>query len=240
MLCGALATAAEPDTLNAQQRFTREVYQELVQINTTASVGDTYQAAQAMAARLKAAGFPDEDIHVFETAPKRGDLVARLHGTGKRKPILLMAHIDVVEAKREDWTTDPFQLVEKDGYFYGRGTGDDKYMAATFVSNLIRYKQEHYKPDRDLILVLETDEESGDPSRYGIGWRVENHRDLIDAQFALNEGGGVGVKDGRAIYNSIQTSEKVFQSFWLEVHNAGGHSSQPRHDNAIYELAAGH
>ena len=162
MLCGALATAAEPDTLNGQQRFARVVCQQLVQINTTASVGDTYQAALAMAARLKAAGFPDEDIHVFETAPKRGDLVARLHGTGKRKPILLMAHIDVVEAKREDWTTDPFQLVEKDGYFYGRGTGDDKYMAATFVSNLIRYKQEHYKPDRDLILVLETDEQSGD------------------------------------------------------------------------------
>jgi acetylornithine deacetylase/succinyl-diaminopimelate desuccinylase-like protein len=238
-LCGNVSTAAETDsTLNSQQRFAREVYQELVQINTTASVGDTYQAAQAMAARLRAAGFPDEDIHVFETAPKRGDLVARLHGTGKRKPILLMAHIDVVEAKREDWTTDPFQLVEKDGYFYGRGTGDDKYMAATFISNLIRYKQEHYKPDRDLIVVLETDEESGDPTHYGIGWLVQNHRDLIDAEFALNEGGGVGVKDGRPIYNSIQTSEKVFQSFWLEVHNPGGHSSQPRRDNAIYELAA--
>jgi acetylornithine deacetylase/succinyl-diaminopimelate desuccinylase-like protein len=234
-----LATAAGTDTLNPQQRFAREVYQELVQINTTASVGDTYQAAQAMAARLKAAGFPDEDVHVFQTAPKRGDLVARLHGTGKRKPILLMAHIDVVEAKREDWTTDPFQLVEQDGYFYGRGSGDDKYMAATFLSNLIRYKQEHYKPDRDLILVLETDEETGDPAKYGIGWLVQNHRDLIDAEFALNEGGGVGVKDGKPIYNSIQTSEKVFQSFWLEVHNAGGHSSQPRRDNAIYELAAG-
>jgi acetylornithine deacetylase/succinyl-diaminopimelate desuccinylase-like protein len=239
-LCSNVSTAAGTDTaLNSQQRFAREVYQELVQINTTASVGDTYQAAQAMAARLKAAGFPDEDIHVFETAPKRGDLVARLHGTGKHKPILLMAHIDVVEAKREDWTTDPFQLVEKDGYFYGRGTGDDKYMAATFISNLIRYRQEHYKPDRDLIVVLETDEESGDPTHYGIGWLVQNHRDLIDAEFALNEGGGVGVKDGKPIYNSVQTSEKVFQSFWLEVHNPGGHSSQPRRDNAIYELAAG-
>lgn len=235
----SLANSADSDTLNPQQHFAREIYRELVQINTTASVGDTYQAAQAMAARLKAAGFPDEDIHVFETAPKRGNLVARLRGTGKRKPILLMAHIDVVEAKREDWTTDPFQLVEKDGYFYGRGTGDDKYMAATFVSNLIRYEQEHYKPDRDLILVLETDEESGDPAKYGIGWLVQNHRDLIDAEFALNEGGGVGVKSGKPIYNSIQTSEKVFQSFWLEVHNPGGHSSQPRRDNAIYELAAG-
>jgi acetylornithine deacetylase/succinyl-diaminopimelate desuccinylase-like protein len=238
-LAGTLACAAETDTLNPQQHFAHNVYQELVEINTTASVGDTYRAAQAMAVRLKAAGFPDDDIHVFETAPKRGDLVARLRGTGKHKPILLMAHIDVVEAKRADWTTDPFQLVEKDGYFYGRGSGDDKYMAATFVSNLIRYKQEHYKPDRDLILVLETDEETGDPTRYGIGWLVQNHRDLIDAEFALNEGGGVGVKDGKPMYNSIQTSEKVFQSFWLEVRNPGGHSSQPRHDNAIYELAAG-
>jgi acetylornithine deacetylase/succinyl-diaminopimelate desuccinylase-like protein len=236
---GSAYATAETDALNPQQRFAREIYQELVQINTTASVGDTYQAAQAMAARLKAAGFPDEDVHLFETAPKRGNLVARLHGTGKHKPILLMAHIDVVEAKREDWTTDPFQLVEKDGYFYGRGSGDDKYMAATFISNLIRYKQEHYKPDRDLIVVLETDEEAGDPTQYGIGWLVENHRDLIDAEFALNEGGGVGVKDGKPLYNSIQTSEKVFQSFWLEVHNSGGHSSQPRRDNAIYELAAG-
>jgi acetylornithine deacetylase/succinyl-diaminopimelate desuccinylase-like protein len=238
-LAGAGVHAAGTDTLNPQQRFAREIYQELVEINTTASVGDTYLAAQAMAARLKTAGFPDEDVRVFQTAPKRGDLVARLRGTGQRKPILLMAHIDVVEAKREDWTTDPFQLVEKDGYFYGRGTGDDKYMAATFVSNLIRYKQEHYRPDRDLILVLETDEESGDPTRYGIGWLLDNHRDLLDAEFALNEGGGVGVKEGKPIYNSIQTSEKVFQSFWLEVRNPGGHSSQPRRDNAIYELAAG-
>jgi acetylornithine deacetylase/succinyl-diaminopimelate desuccinylase-like protein len=238
-LLSHLVLAAQSDTLNAQEQFAREVYQELVQINTTASAGDTYQAAQAMAARLKAAGFPDEDIHVFQTAPKRGNLVARLRGTAKRKPILLMAHIDVVEAKREDWTTDPFQLVEKDGYFYGRGTSDDKYMAATFVSNLIRYKQEHYKPDRDLILVLETDEESGDPAVTGIGWLLQNHRDLLEAELALNEGGGVGVKDGRPIYNSIQTSEKVFQSFWLEVRNPGGHSSQPPRDNAIYELAAG-
>jgi acetylornithine deacetylase/succinyl-diaminopimelate desuccinylase-like protein len=238
-LAGTAVATDEPGSLNAQQQLAREIYQELVEINTTASVGDTHKAAQLMADRLKTAGFPDADIHVFETAPKRGDLVASLRGTGKRKPILLMAHIDVVEAKREDWSTNPFQLVEKDGYFYGRGTGDDKYMAATFISNLIRYRKEHYKPDRDLIVVLETDEESGDPNAYGIGWLLQNHRDLIDAQLALNEGGGVGVKNGKPIYNSIQTSEKVFQSFWLEVRNPGGHSSQPRRDNAIYELAAG-
>jgi acetylornithine deacetylase/succinyl-diaminopimelate desuccinylase-like protein len=234
-----LATWASAADLTPQQQFARGLYQELLEINTSASVGDTYKAAQAMAMRLKQAGFADSDVQVFQTGPKRGDLVARLHGTGKRKPILLMAHIDVVEARTEDWTTDPFKLVEKDGYFYARGSGDDKFMAATFTTNMIRYKQEGFRPDRDIILVLETDEETGDSSQYGISWLVKNHRDLIDAQFALNEGGGVGVKDGKPIYNSIQTSEKVFQSFWLEVHNPGGHSSQPRKDNAIYELAAG-
>jgi acetylornithine deacetylase/succinyl-diaminopimelate desuccinylase-like protein len=225
--------------LNAQQQLARDIYQELLEINTTESVGDTYQTAQAMRARLIAAGFPEADVHVLQSGPKRGNLVARLHGTGKRKPILLMAHIDVVEARREDWSTDPFKLIEKDGYFYARGSGDDKYMAATFLSNLIRYRNESYRPDRDIIVVLETDEEAGDPRRYGIGWLLEQHRDLIDAELALNEGGGVGVRNGKPIWNAIQTSEKVYQSFWLETHNPGGHSSQPRKDNAIYELAAG-
>lgn len=233
----ASASSAEP--LNPQQQRSLDIYRELLEINTTASVGDTYQAAKAMAARLLAAGFPEGDVHAFETAPKRGNLVARLRGTGKRKPILLVAHLDVVEAKRSDWTTDPFKLVEKDGYFYARGSSDDKYMAATWIANLIRYRTEGYRPDRDLIVALETDEESGDPQELGIGRLIDEHRDLIDAEFALNEGGGVGVKDGKPIWNSVQTSEKVFQSFWLEAHNPGGHSSQPRKDNAIYELAEG-
>lgn len=224
--------------LNPTQQLSFEIYRELVEINTTASVGDTYEAARAMGARLIAAGIPEADVHVFQTAPKRGNLVARLRGTGKRKPLLLMAHIDVVEAKRSDWTTDPFKLVEQDGYFYGRGTGDDKYMAATWIANLIRYEKEGYRPDRDLIVVLETDEEGGDPTAYGIGWLLNQHRELIDAEFALNEGGGVAVQHGKPMWNSLQTSEKVFQSFWLEARNPGGHSSQPRKDNAIYELAA--
>lgn len=219
------------------QALARSIFQELVEINTTDVSGDTYQAAQAMAARLIAAGFPASDVQVFESAPKRGNLVARLRGTGKRKPILLVAHLDVVEARREDWSTDPFKLVEQDGYMYGRGTGDDKYMATAFVSNLIRYKQEGYRPDRDIILVLETDEEISDTHHYGINWLIEHHRDLIDAEFALNEGGGVGVRDGKPIWNSVQTSEKRYQSFWLEVRNKGGHSSQPRKDNAIYQLS---
>src|SRR5581483_11234502 len=136
-------------------------------------------------------------------------------------------------------TTDPFRFVEKDGYYYARGSGDDKYMAATFVANMIRYKQEGFKPDRDIILALETDEEILDADALGIQWLLKNHRDLIDAEFALNEGGGVGLKDGKAIRNSIQTSEKVSISFQLEVTNSGGHSSVPRKDNAIYRLADG-
>jgi acetylornithine deacetylase/succinyl-diaminopimelate desuccinylase-like protein len=229
-------SAAEPAP-SATQQLTREIYKELVELNTTASIGDTYAAAKAMGARLIAAGFPKADVQAFQSGPKRGNLVARLRGTGKRKPLLLVAHIDVVEAKREDWTTDPFKLVEKDGYFYGRGTSDDKYMAVAWVVNMIRWKKEGYKPDRDLILALETDEETSDHNNYGMTWLIKNHRDLIDAEFALNEGGGVGVKEGKPFANSIQTAEKLFQSFWIETRNSGGHSSQPRKDNAIYELS---
>ncbi len=144
-----------------------------------------------------------------------------------------------VPAKREDWSTDPFKLVEKDGYLYGRGTSDDKFMAAAFVANLIRYKQEGYKPDRDIIVALETDEEILDANGVGIQWLIANHRDLIDAEFALNEGGNVRLLEGKPIGNGVQTSEKVSVHFQLEVKNNGGHSSLPRKDNAIYRLAAG-
>jgi acetylornithine deacetylase/succinyl-diaminopimelate desuccinylase-like protein len=232
----ATPSAAEPIP-PATQQLTRAIYKELVEINTTQSAGDTYAAAKAMGARLLAAGYPRADVQVFRPAPKRGDLVARLRGTGKRKPLLLVAHIDVVEAKREDWTTDPFKLVEKDGYFYGRGTADDKYMAAAWVVNMIRWKKEGYRPDRDIILVLETDEEVSDHKGYGMTWLIKHHRDLIYAEFALNEGGGVSAKDGKPFANGIQTAEKLFQSFWIETRNAGGHSSQPRKDNAIYGLS---
>ncbi|WP_024510391.1 M20/M25/M40 family metallo-hydrolase [Bradyrhizobium sp. ARR65] len=231
--------AAYADQLNPQQQFAREVYKELVEIDTTTATGDTAKAADAMAARLRAAGFPDEDVHVFYPAPHKGNLVARLRGTGKRKPILLLAHIDVVPALREDWSVDPFTLTEKDGYFYARGSSDDKYMAAAFVTNLIRYRQEGFKPDRDIIVALETDEEILDSNALGIQWLLKNHRDLIDAEFALNEGGGVGLRDGKAIRNAVQTSEKVSVSYQLEVRDRGGHSSVPRKDNAIYRLAEG-
>ena len=183
---------------------------ELVEINTVTATGDTGRAADAMAARLRAAGFSGDDVQVFKPAPRKGNLVARLRGTGVRKPILLLAHLDVVEALPADWSFDPFKLTEKDGYYYGRGTADDKFMAATFVANLIRYKQEGYRPDRDIIVALETDEEIGDVNALGIRWLINNHRDLIDAEFALNEGGGVGLKHGKPIRNGIQTSEKVY------------------------------
>ena len=223
--------------LPPRQQLARDIFQELVEINTVTATGDTAKAAEAMAARLKAAGFSDQDVQVFTPAPRKGNLVARLRGNGSRKPILLLAHIDVVEAKREDWSVDPFKLIEREGYFYGRGTGDDKFMAAAFVANLIRYKQEGLKPDRDIIVVLETDEEIADRDGLGIRWLLKHHRDLIDAEFALNEGGYIGLKDGQPLSANVQTSEKVYLSYWLEVKNSGGHSSLPKKDNAIYRLA---
>jgi acetylornithine deacetylase/succinyl-diaminopimelate desuccinylase-like protein len=245
MMVGAAAVlawvvyAAPAHALTPQQQRALDIYKELVEINTVTQTGDTARAADAMAARLIAAGFDSADVQVFKPAPRKGNLVARLRGTGARKPILLLAHLDVVEARSEDWSVDPFRLTEKDGYFYGRGSGDDKYMAASFVANLIRYKQEGYRPERDIILALETDEEILDANAMGIGWLLKNHRDLIDAEFALNEGGGVGLKRGKPIRNSIQTSEKVYLNYQLEVRNKGGHSSVPSTDNAIYHLAEG-
>ena len=234
-----MASPAAAEALSPQRQLAFDIYKELVEINTVTATGDTARAAEAMAARLKAAGFADADIQVFQPAPRKGNLVARLRGSGVRKPILLLAHLDVVPANPEDWTVDPFKLTEKDGYYYGRGSGDDKYMAAAFVNNMIRYKQEGYKPDRDIILALETDEEILDRQALGIQWLLKNHRDLIDAEFAFNEGGGVGLKDGKPIRNSVQTSEKVALTYQLDVRDKGGHSSVPTKDNAIYRLAEG-
>src|SRR5262245_58006573 len=191
-----------------------------------------------MARRLVAAGFPDSDVQIVGPADSRNqNLVARYRGTGKRRPILLLAHLDVVEALPSDWSIDPFTLLERDGYFYGRGTSDDKAMAAIFVANLIRYRREGFAPDRDLIVALTADEEGG--SHNGVRWLLANHRPLIDAALALNEGGGGAIKNGRYVSNSIQASEKIVQSFRLEVVNKGGHSSLPVKDNAIYHLAEG-
>ena len=215
----------------------RDIYKELVEINTTDSSGSTTRAAEAIAARLKAAGVPESDIQVLGPHPRKGNLIARYRGTNQRRPLLLLAHLDVVEALRQDWSIDPFALSERDGYFYGRGTTDDKAMAAAWIATFIHMRQEGYKPDRDLIIVLTADEEGGDYN--GVQWLLKNHRDLVDADFALNEGGESLIKNGKYLLNAIQPSEKVYQSFRLEVKNAGGHSSRPVKDNAIYHLADG-
>ena len=239
VLAFAVAGMAPAQNLSPQQQLARDIYKELIEINTVTDTGDTLKAAEAMAQRLRAAGFSADDARVLSPAPRKGNLVARLRGTGARKPILLMAHIDVVEARREDWTYDPFKLTEEGGYFYARGSIDDKFMAAAFVANLIRYKQENFVPDRDIIVLLETDEEIGDGRGYGITWLLKNHRDLIDAEYALNEGAGVALKDGKPLRVGIQTSEKFSVSYRLQVKNPGGHSSVPSKDNAIYRLAEG-
>ena len=234
----AAPLAAAPPPLDAKTRqLAYDIYKQLIEINTTDSVGNTSTAAQAMAERLRAAGFPAADVQVLGPNERKGNLVARLRGSGSAKPILLLAHLDVVEAKREDWSVDPFVLTEKDGYYYGRGTDDDKSMASIWIANLIRYKQEGWVPRRDLIVALTADEEGGTSN--GVQWLLENHRDLIEAAFVLNEGGDGRSKDGKLLYNGLGASEKVYVSFALETHNRGGHSSQPRPDNAIYELAQG-
>lgn len=240
-LCALLAIVGEAraDNLTPDQQLAHDIYKELIEIDTTTATGDTQRAAEAMAARLKAAGFPDEDVHAFSPAPHKGDLVARLRGTGKRKPILLVAHLDVVPANREDWSTDPFKLTEEDGYFQARGADDDKYMASSFITNLIRYKKEGFKPDRDIIVALEADEEIFDTNGLGIHWLIKNHRDLIDAEYALNEGGGVVLINGKPVKVNVQIAEKIPVSFEFAVKNPGGHSAVPRRDNAIYHLAEG-
>src|SRR6187401_3583115 len=228
---GAIALAAQRQ---APETRAREIFKQLVEINTTQSVGSTTTAANAMAARLRDAGLTD--VRVLEPVPRKGNLVARYPGNGTRRPLLLLAHLDVVEAKREDWSLDPFTLTEKDGFLYGRGTADDKTMAAVFVANLIRLKSEGYVPSRDIILALTADEEGGPQN--GVKWLLANHRDLIDAEFAINEGGGGVMRKAKYLTNEVQAAEKVYQDVRLEIKNSGGHSSLPVKDNAIYRLSA--
>ena len=214
-----------------------EIFKQLVEINTTDSVGNVTTAAEAMAARLRNAGFADQDAIVAGPADRKKNLVARIHGNGQRNPVLFIGHLDVVEARREDWTTDPFQFIEKDGYFYGRGTNDMKAGDAILVSNFIRMKKEGFVPDRDLVLALTADEEGG--SYNGVDWLVKEHRDWIDAEYCINLDGGEFEKQGNnRLLTAIQASEKVYADFQLETRNAGGHSSVPSSDNAIYHLAA--
>jgi len=231
LLPGASLLPPESD-----QRLAREIYAEMIESKSGFTTGATTPIAESVAARLKAAGFPASDIFVGGAIPGKYNVVVRYHGAGAQKPILLLAHIDVVEARREDWSMNPFQLIEQDGYFYGRGTSDDKAQAAIWVANLIRYKQENFRPDRDLIVALTADEEGGGPYN-GVDWLLKNHRDLIDSDFALNEGGKGESIHGKRVANEIGLAEKTYADFRFEVHNKGGHSSRPVPDNAIYHLA---
>jgi len=234
----ALLTAqTQASTLRPEQQLAHDIYKELVEINTADSVGSTTIAANAVAKRLHDAGFAESDIFQGGPRPDKGNIVVRYHGTGARKPLLLLAHLDVVQALKSDWSPDidPFKFTERDGYYYGRGTGDDKAMGSIFIANLIRYKKEGFVPDRDIILALTADEEGGGSN--GVRWLIANHKDLIDAAYALNEGGGGSLRDGKPFINSIGAAEKVSANFTVSTSNRGGHSSVPRDDNAIYQLA---
>ena len=244
------AQAAGAQSEDANHKLAREIYKELIEINTTDSVGNTTVAAEAMAKRLRDAGYAESDIFIGGPNPRKGNLVVRLHGTSKgagaglsggagaRRPILLICHLDVVEARREDWSVDPFTFLEKDGYFYGRGTEDIKDGDAILMSAMIRMKREGYQPDRDIILALTADEEGGQSN--GVAWLLANHPDLIAADFAVNPDAGVfELENGKKKLVGIEAAEKTYQDFELKVTNRGGHSSLPTTDNAIYQLSDG-
>ncbi len=233
-----LAAFAQLD--ESTHKLAYEIFKQLIEINTTDSSGTVTAAAEAMAQRFRDAGFAPGDLHLLgpDTDVRKKNLVVRLHGSGRHKAVLMIGHLDVVEARRADWSTDPFQLVEKDGYYYGRGTEDMKDGDAVMVTTLIRFKREGYVPDRDIILALTADEEGGKSN--GVHWLVANHRQLIDAEFALNpDGGGVQAEKGKAVSLETDATEKLYGDYQLSVTNPGGHSSLPVPDNAIYHLADG-
>lgn len=235
----AVAAVVRAQVDDSTKQLGRSIFKQLIEINTTDTpAGNVTTAARAMARRLLAAGFPAGDVQVLGPNPRKYNMVARIHGTGARKPILLICHLDVVQALRQDWSMDPFTFIEKDGYFYGRGTEDIKEGDAIFVTTFIRLHREHYKPDRDIILALTADEEGG--SYNGVDWLLKTHRSLVDADYILNpDAGDFEMDRGKRLVVGIQASEKLYADFQLEVRNKGGHSSLPTPDNAIYELADG-
>lgn len=228
--------------LDANQLFAKDIYKELLEFNSSNMTSGTTLAANAMAKRFRNAGFPESDIFLGGSRPDKHNLVVRYHGRGgpnAPKPLLLLAHLDVVEALKSDWSPDldPFKFIERDGYFYARGSADDKAMAAIFVANLIRLKTENYASDRDIIVALTADEEGGCCN--GVNWLIQNHRALVDSWMVLNEGGGGSLRDDKPFINSIQATQKNVVNFKVTAKNRGGHSSLPRPDNAIYQLAGG-
>ncbi len=238
ILCAA--TFITPNTQaqidDPTRQLAHDIFKQLIAINTTDSVGNVTTASEAVAKRFREVGFPESDIQVVGPNDRKQNLVVRFHGSGKRKPVLLIGHLDVVEARREDWTTDPFQFVEKDGYFYGRGTQDMKSGDAIMTTTLIRMKKEGFVPDRDIILALTADEEGGKSN--GVDWLLKNRRDLVDADFVLNhDGGEVQLDNGKALALVVDATEKLYSDYQLVTTNPGGHGSLPRPDNAIYELA---
>ncbi|KAF0171523.1 MAG: hypothetical protein FD124_2217 [Alphaproteobacteria bacterium] len=239
---GALLTAAPAHAQRPDQTAFRALYQELVEIDSSAATGSCTRAVNAMATRLRAAGFGEGDVRVIvpEGAPEDGNMVAVLRGSNRRAPaVLLLAHIDVVNARREDWERDPFTLVEENGFFYGRGTADDKAMAAVFTALMVRLRRENFRPRRDIKLALTCGEETSNRVN-GVDYLLKNHRDLMQAGFAINEGaGGTLSADGKPVALEVQAGEKIHQVMALEVTNPGGHSSRPRPDNAITQLSAG-
>jgi acetylornithine deacetylase/succinyl-diaminopimelate desuccinylase-like protein len=230
------ASGAAPDG-GENRRLAHDILKQLIEINTTDSIGSTTVAAQAMARRLLDAGFPAADVTVLGPNERKGNMVARYRGKpgSKLKAVLIIGHLDVVEARREDWSTDPFKLVEQDGYYYGRGTQDMKDSDAIAVADFIRLKREGFVPDRDIILALTADEEGGTSN--GVDWLLKNRRDLIDAEFALNpDSGGVDAEHGKAVSVTFEATEKLYGDYQLLATNPGGHSSLPRPDNAIYQI----
>ena len=237
---GMPVAAQDTGSLRPDQQQFRALFKELVETDTTLSNGSCTLAAERMADRLRAAGFAEDQLTLFATAdaPREGGLVAIYPGTSETlKPLLAIAHIDVVEAKREDWERDPFTLFEEDGYLYARGVSDDKAMAATLVDTLIRFHISGYRPQRTVKIALTCGEETNGAFN-GVEWLVNNRRELIDAEFAINEGGGgTADKNGKVVEQTIQVGEKIFANYVLEFTNPGGHSSVPRPDNAITQLA---
>lgn len=238
LLLSAAGVFAQSTPADIDKQLAHDIYKEFIEIQSATQTGATTPVAEAAAKRLRDSGFPESDIFLGGDIPTKFNMVARYHGSGTttKKPLLLLAHTDVVEAKRSDWTMDPFVLNEKDGYFYGRGTGDDKAQAAIWIATLIRMKREGYKPDRDIVVALTADEEGG--GHNGVAWLIKTHRELIDADLSINEGGWGEMDHGKKISNDLQVSEKYVMGVDLVVTNKGGHSSMPVKDNAIYHLAS--
>jgi acetylornithine deacetylase/succinyl-diaminopimelate desuccinylase-like protein len=233
----ALAFLLASNSWSAESTLARDIFRQLIEINTTDSSGGTTAAAEAMKQRFLDAGFPPEDLTIAGGDVRKSNLVVRVHAAKdvSLKPVLIICHLDVVEARREDWSTDPFQFVEKDGYFYGRGTQDMKANDAVLVATLIRFRQEGFRPNRDIVLALTAGEESGIAN--GVDWLLKNRRDLVDAEFVLNpDSGGVTTERGKPVHIGVEASEKIYADFELTARNPGGHSSLPIPDNAIYHI----